>query len=170
MGCSACSCVDVLEATAKLRAEVDGLKAAGKVLGWICEVCGGFGSGECESIDTGTTLTCACGGKTVVQLWSTEHYHKSHNVTLQNDDLRQIILRARWTVSMDNLCDCHGRYGEPHAKECLVFAISQFDPEKPRQHRTGCDHDWKDARNEHVQSGEICLKCMTIRAGNAESK
>lgn len=31
---------------------------------------------------------------------------------------------------------------------------------------TPCDHEWTDARNEVVESGEICLKCMTIRAGN----
>lgn len=32
-----------------------------------------------------------------------------------------------------------------------------------------CDHDWKDARNKVVQSGEVCFKCMSIRAGNEAS-
>lgn len=32
-----------------------------------------------------------------------------------------------------------------------------------------CDHEWTDARNEVVQSGEICLKCNTLRAGNVTS-
>lgn len=33
-----------------------------------------------------------------------------------------------------------------------------------------CDHDWKDARNEVVTSGEICSKCNSTRAGNTQEK
>lgn len=29
-----------------------------------------------------------------------------------------------------------------------------------------CEHEWVDARNKVVVSGEICLKCNTLRAGN----
>lgn len=29
-----------------------------------------------------------------------------------------------------------------------------------------CEHDWIDARNQFVQSGELCIKCHAIRAGN----
>lgn len=29
-----------------------------------------------------------------------------------------------------------------------------------------CDHDWVDARNEYVKSGEWCPKCNSIRPGN----
>ena len=29
-----------------------------------------------------------------------------------------------------------------------------------------CDHNWVDARNKVVKSGEICLKCGALRAGN----
>lgn len=32
---------------------------------------------------------------------------------------------------------------------------------------TKCEHQWVDARNKHVQSGEVCLKCFSIRAGNS---
>lgn len=32
---------------------------------------------------------------------------------------------------------------------------------------SGCTHDWRDARNEVVVSGEFCIKCNAIRAGNA---
>lgn len=28
-----------------------------------------------------------------------------------------------------------------------------------------CQHEWVDARNEFVQSGELCLKCHAVRAG-----
>jgi len=31
-----------------------------------------------------------------------------------------------------------------------------------------CKHEWVDARNPVVKSGEICLKCNTIRPGNTE--
>jgi hypothetical protein len=29
-----------------------------------------------------------------------------------------------------------------------------------------CEHEWVDARNAVVLSGEVCLKCNSIRAGN----
>lgn len=33
-----------------------------------------------------------------------------------------------------------------------------------------CEHEWTDARNSVIKSGEICLKCGTIRPGNATSR
>jgi hypothetical protein len=33
-----------------------------------------------------------------------------------------------------------------------------------------CQHEWVDARNEYVASGEICLKCRAVRAGNAAAE
>jgi hypothetical protein len=30
-----------------------------------------------------------------------------------------------------------------------------------------CAHNWVDARNKVISSGEVCLKCGAIRAGNA---
>lgn len=38
-----------------------------------------------------------------------------------------------------------------------------------RTKRETCEHEWKDARNEVVTSGEFCRKCHMIRAGNRES-
>lgn len=32
--------------------------------------------------------------------------------------------------------------------------------------RTKCDHDWVDAKNEVVQSGEMCSKCRAIRCSD----
>lgn len=29
-----------------------------------------------------------------------------------------------------------------------------------------CDHEWVDARNKYVKSGELCVKCGAIRSGN----
>ena len=40
-----------------------------------------------------------------------------------------------------------------------------------KQHATkedNCEHDWVDARNPVVKSGEICIKCFAIKAGNKE--
>ena len=34
----------------------------------------------------------------------------------------------------------------------------------------GCNHEWADARNEVITSGEICTKCHALRAGNDEPK
>lgn len=39
-----------------------------------------------------------------------------------------------------------------------------FPEDKPE-----CDHEWVDARNEVVMSGEMCPKCNAIRAGNQET-
>ena len=29
-----------------------------------------------------------------------------------------------------------------------------------------CIHKWTDMRNKYIESGEVCLKCGTVRAGN----
>lgn len=39
----------------------------------------------------------------------------------------------------------------------IIFAVART-----------CDHDFADARNERVASGEVCLKCGAIRAGNRD--
>ncbi|WP_093114002.1 hypothetical protein [Pseudomonas sp. bs2935] len=44
--------------------------------------------------------------------------------------------------------------------ECIVAALSTTA--KP----DACDHDWVDARNQYVKSGELCVKCGAIRSGN----
>jgi len=33
-----------------------------------------------------------------------------------------------------------------------------------------CDHEWVDARNRYVQSGELCLKCHAIRAAQDQGE
>ncbi len=38
-----------------------------------------------------------------------------------------------------------------------------------RRRVTACKHDWVDARNEAITSGEYCPKCGGIRAGNEAS-
>lgn len=42
--------------------------------------------------------------------------------------------------------------------------VRQFTVELPEHPE--CDHDWRDARNEVVLSGEFCPKCRRVRAGN----
>lgn len=49
----------------------------------------------------------------------------------------------------------------------LSDALDTFNIAKLDQ--KSCDHKWIDARNEIVQSGEICLKCGGLRAGNQKS-
>jgi hypothetical protein len=29
-----------------------------------------------------------------------------------------------------------------------------------------CNHEWVDVRNEVVESGEMCIRCNSVRAGN----
>lgn len=33
-----------------------------------------------------------------------------------------------------------------------------------------CDHEWVDARNEVVTSGQVCIKCRAMKAGNEPQK
>lgn len=57
-------------------------------------------------------------------------------------------------------------------KTVLEFVLSDRDARDMIESLSGaatptpCKHEWTDARNEVVKSGEICLKCGTIRAGN----
>ncbi len=49
---------------------------------------------------------------------------------------------------------------------CRQYARAAIlDTAKPAEART-CQHEWVDARNKYVLSGEVCLKCYAIRAGN----
>ena len=36
--------------------------------------------------------------------------------------------------------------------------------------RSDCNHEWKDVRNEVVESGEMCMTCGCVRAGNAATE
>lgn len=42
---------------------------------------------------------------------------------LQNGVLLTYIERLRKNVSSDNICDCHGKVGEPHKADCLLIAL-----------------------------------------------
>lgn len=35
---------------------------------------------------------------------------------------------------------------------------------------TRCEHEWVDATNVVVKSGEICVRCRAIRAANSQSR
>lgn len=30
-----------------------------------------------------------------------------------------------------------------------------------------CEHEWVDARNQVIKSGELCIRCFSVRPGNA---
>ena len=46
-----------------------------------------------------------------------------------------------------------------------AVSVEQAD-KKDLKHPSQCDHEWVDARNDVIESGEICLSCMSVRAGN----
>ena len=48
--------------------------------------------------------------------------------------------------------------GDLHARIASALA----GPDTP-----ACDHEWVDARNSAVESGELCIKCNALRAGNS---
>ena len=58
-----------------------------------------------------------------------------------------------------------GEIGVEFTDPRLKYFTAQLDAsylEEPE-----CDHDWVDARNAVVRSGEWCRKCNAIKAGNA---
>jgi len=60
----------------------------------------------------------------------------------------------------------HDRTQQWGCAECgRIFWTSEPPQHCPFEH---CDHEWVDARNEIVLSGEVCLKCRAIRGGNQE--
>lgn len=112
--------LDIEQQRDEARAEVERLKKERKILGWICAACGGFGSGDCESIDTGTTLTCAdCKGNTVVQLWSLEGYQKDNGTRIRIE--KALFALGRFEVQG---CPCGARpespTTHPHVLGCHV--------------------------------------------------
>jgi hypothetical protein len=61
----------------------------------------------------------------------------------------------------DDTCDC------PDALR-VNAAMKGYTPEVRWAKKCEDDkHDWRDARNEIVTSGEFCIKCGALRAGNA---
>jgi len=64
-------------------------------LAYICAECGGFAYADCESLDTGTTLTCECGGKTVVNLQTTEAYCRGAKIEAEAKRLREEAEQAK---------------------------------------------------------------------------
>jgi hypothetical protein len=67
--------------------------------------------------------------------------------------------------------DCRGRDGNggPKGRPCTCGWGDDEDEgiralTDPATGETTCEHNWADARNEAVQSGEVCTKCSAIRA------
>lgn len=68
---------------------------------------------------------------------------------------------------IDHLNQVTAAYNLLHAsivKYCKFIGHDEY----PMVHGASpeCQHDWRDARNKIVVSGEFCLKCYAIRAGN----
>ena len=67
------------------------------------------------------------------------------------------------------------RYWMPDENDGLAFASEEYErwvadmqllDGSPAE--TDCAHDWKDGSNAVIQSGEFCIKCGAVRAGNNE--
>jgi hypothetical protein len=90
---------------------------------------------------------------------------KDVNTALQDARLHAGEQERRIVALRDLLFKRHS--GEPqHSRtdhecaECIILYETKHKERKP------CDHNWVDARNSYVSSGELCLKCFAIRAGN----
>lgn len=75
-----------------------------------------------------------------------------------NQELQKVLEAAK-----EHVCHVAPWFRLQRCKVCMaVAAYEKLLSEKPV-----CEHDWKDARNKVVTSGELCIKCFAIRAGNA---
>jgi hypothetical protein len=54
------------------------------------------------------------------------------------------------------------RNSEVCSDKCYEVYMTDEDYESPEDAKD-CEHKWIDARNEVIKSGEICLKCNSIR-------
>jgi hypothetical protein len=54
-------------------------------------------------------------------------------------------------------------FDDASAEACVAMEIHT---EIEARNQATCNHEWIDARNEIVQSGEYCSKCFMLRAGN----
>lgn len=74
-----------------LRESVDGLS-----ISYICASCGGFAYvpvAKFTSFDSGTTLTCdTCGGETIIELHSREHYKQNNLLLIYERALKRIAV------------------------------------------------------------------------------
>ena len=65
-------------------------------------------------------------------------------------------------------------YNDPTAPRKLIFmgkSVVECDMLQGMEYafvKCACEHEFVDARNEFVKSGEICLKCGALRATNDE--
>lgn len=56
--------------------------------------------------------------------------------------------------------------GRTDAMKAILFDFLMGHITPPQDDASGCAHEWHDARNETVTSGEWCPLCTAIRAGN----
>jgi hypothetical protein len=88
---------------------------------------------------------------------------------LQNGELCKVSERQQEVINglLLALRDIKHKLERSHDGGCIlplldmVIAAEKGVTEKPK-----CEHNWVDARNKFVESGEVCLKCCAIRAGN----
>lgn len=63
-------------------------------------------------------------------------------------------------------CKGTGDTGIPVGAMVELLRYNGYEVQKIEE----CDHEWVDARNTFISSGEMCLKCSALRAGNQTSE
>jgi hypothetical protein len=104
---------------------------------------------------------------------------KCELVELQKRELEEAVLNLSVKYQQHNLplpsamIDAWARINGVLAKNPpgyvmdIIRAAVPYTEDPGPTEKPSCEHNWVDARNQHVQSGELCLKCHAIRAGNA---
>lgn len=86
---------------------------------------------------------------------------------LQISEMQDVVDAACAYESILGFDDLNSAYrNRREVTDAFVKAVGAFKtrlPQKPK-----CEHEWVDARNKVVTSGEVCLKCNSIRAGNVD--
>lgn len=73
---------------------------------------------------------------------------------LDTEDMRAIARKV--------LSECEHEWVQEHGTSSRYCVLCGAGPDTP-----ACDHEWVDARNSAVESGELCIKCNALRAGNS---
>lgn len=97
--------------------------------------------------------THADAGEDVPECFCVEHGLHIEQLKKERDTLRAQLAELAKAASQV------AGFPAKHLRDARIALSTTAKPE-------ACDHDWVDARNQYVKSGELCVKCGAIRSGN----
>lgn len=103
------------------------------------------------------------GMQTVTEAEVADALRGKNYIVIRRAELRDIAWR--WFMNRYNMLDDD----QDDIEDAKDFVSSLLDALAPVQEAIPCDHEWVNARNENVLSGEWCPKCNAVRASVQET-